>query len=157
MLRARVCWRYLGWRRVTLVSSLVRSSSSARRERTSPPAVSTSSVTSFISSSSSLHTSSDFPHKFVKTLPDTIDLTEKDMFVLKVTTQENFATVRWFKDGEEIKNVRKRSQRMKTISTDCQHILAIEKVLVSDAGSFTAATNTESTSCLLTVAGECPS
>ena len=76
------------------------------------------------------------------------------MFVLKVTTEENFATVKWCKDGEEIKNVRKRNQRMKTISTECQHILAIEKCLRSDAGSYTASTNTESSSCVLSVRGE---
>ena len=76
------------------------------------------------------------------------------MFVLKVTTQENFATVKWFKDGEEIKNVRKRSQRLKTISTECQHILAIESCLVGDAGTYTAVTNTQVTTCVLSVKGE---
>ena len=76
------------------------------------------------------------------------------MFVLKVTTQENFATVKWFKDGEEIKNVRKRSQRLKTISTECQHILAIESCLVGDAGTYTAVTNTQATTCVLNVKGE---
>ena len=96
----------------------------------------------------------DFPHKFVKTLPETLNLTEKDMLVLKVTTHEDFATVRWFKDGEEVKNVRKRNQRMKTLSTECQHILAIEKCLTSDAGTYRAETNTQVTTANISVAGE---
>ena len=96
----------------------------------------------------------DFPHKFVKTLPETLSLTEKDMLVLKVTTQEDFATVKWFKDGEEVKNVRKRNQRMKTLSTECQHILAIEKCLTSDAGTYRAETNTQVTTTTVSVVGE---
>ena len=76
------------------------------------------------------------------------------MLVLKVTTQEDFATVKWFKDGEEVKNVRKRNQRMKTLSTECQHILAIEKCLTSDAGTYRAETNTQVTTTTVSVVGE---
>ena len=76
------------------------------------------------------------------------------MLVLKVTTQEDFATVRWFKDGEEVKNVRKRNQRLKTLSTECQHILAIEKCLTSDAGTYRAETNTQVTTATVSVVGE---
>ena len=76
------------------------------------------------------------------------------MLVLKVTTQEDFATVRWFKDGEEVKNVRKRNQRMKTLSTECQHILAIEKCLTSDSGTYRAETNTQVTTVIISVVGE---
>ena len=76
------------------------------------------------------------------------------MLVLKVTTQEDFATVKWFKDGEEVKNVRKRNQRMKTLSTECQHILAIEKCLTSDAGTYRAETDTQVTTVNISVVGE---
>ena len=76
------------------------------------------------------------------------------MLVLKVTTHEDFATVRWFKDGEEVKNVRKRNQRMKTLSTECQHILAVEKCLTSDAGTYRAETNSQVTTTIISVVGE---
>ena len=76
------------------------------------------------------------------------------MLVLKVTTQEDFATVRWFKDGEEVKNVRRRKERLKTLSTECQHILAIEKCSTSDAGTYRAETNTQVTTVNISVVGK---
>ena len=50
--------------------------------------------------------------------------------------------------------MRKRNQRMKTLSTECQHILAIEKCLTSDAGTYRAETNTQVTTANISVVGE---
>ena len=97
---------------------------------------------------------SDFPHKFVKRLQPNLDLTERDMLALQVTTQETFATVKWFKDDEEIKITRKRNPRLKIVTQDCHHILAIEKCIGSDRGQYSVATNTETTTCAVNVSGK---
>lgn len=97
---------------------------------------------------------SDFPHRFVKRLQPNLDLTERDMLALQVTTQESFATVKWFKDDEEIKITRKRNPRLKIVTQDCHHILAIEKCIGSDRGQYSVATNTETTTCAVNVSGK---
>ena len=54
---------------------------------------------------------SDFPHKFAKRLPESINLVERESLLLQTTTQETFATVKWLKDGHELAEGRKRNQR----------------------------------------------
>ena len=94
---------------------------------------------------------SDFPHKYVKRLPQKIDLIERDMLALEVITEESFANVKWLKDDEELKITRKRNQRMKILSKDCHHILVVEKCTVDDGGCYSVSTNTETTSCQVNI------
>ena len=74
------------------------------------------------------------------------------MLALEVITEESFATVKWFKDDEEIKITRKRNQRMKLMSKECHHLLLIEKCLPSDTGCYSVSTNTETSSTDVSVA-----
>ena len=74
------------------------------------------------------------------------------MLALEVITEESFATVKWFKDDEEIKITRKRNQRMKLMSKECHHLLLIEKCLPSDTGRYSVSTNTETSSTDVSVA-----
>ena len=69
------------------------------------------------------------------------------MLALEVITEESFATVKWFKDNEELKISRKRNQRMKILSKDCHHILVLEKCQLNDRGCYSVSTNTETSSC----------
>ena len=75
------------------------------------------------------------------------------MLALQVVTQEPFASVKWFKDNEEIKMTRKRNQRLKTVSQDTHHILAIEKCIGSDRGEYSVSTNTETSNCTVNIKG----
>ena len=68
-------------------------------------------------------------------------------------TEENFANVKWYKDDEELKMTRKRNQRLKIVSKDCHHILVIEKCVGSDRGTYSVATNTETTVTSVNVSG----
>ena len=73
------------------------------------------------------------------------------MLALQVHTQEPFASVKWFKDNEEIKMTRKRNQRLKIVSQDTYHILAIEKCIGSDRGEYSVSTNTETSNCTVSI------
>ena len=86
-------------------------------------------------------------------MTNNLDLTEREMIALEVITEENFANVKWYKDDEEIKVIRKRNQRLKLLTKDCHHILLIEKCIGSDRGIYSASTNTETTKCLVNISG----
>ena len=101
-----------------------------------------------------LNVSLDFPHKFVKRLPPKLDLIERSVLALEVITEEDFASIKWYKDEEEIKITRKRNQRLKILSKDCHHILAIEKCVGSDRGVYKVSTNTETSVCDVNVTGK---
>ena len=82
-----------------------------------------------------------------------MDLIERSVLALEVITEEDFANVKWFKDEEEIKITRKRNQRLKILSKDCHHILAIEKCIGSDRGVYKVLTNTQTSVCDVNVTG----
>ena len=56
--------------------------------------------------------SPEFPHKFAKHLLAKRDIMERETLSLLVHTEEQFAIVKWFRDGKELLVERKRGNRL---------------------------------------------
>ena len=95
----------------------------------------------------------EFLHKFSNPLVTQLYMVERETISLMARTEEEFAIVRWFHNNKELVVERKRNQRLKLNTSGTLHLFCLEKSTVADAGTYTARTNADQTSCEVFIEG----
>ena len=80
-------------------------------------------------------------------------MVERETISLMARTEEEFAIVKWFHNDKELVVERKRNQRLKLNTSGTLHLFCLEKSTMADAGTYTARTNADQTSCEVFIEG----